>query len=174
MFSIHTGEEPLEDVFAGRGDCSPYPAYQHARRHDPVQRSSLGLWTFYRYEDCDAVLRDNRWGRGSGSERLRGQERDSQHRRSFLRQDPPEHTRLRRLAARAFSPQVVAALEPRIQQIADDLLDQFLDGDREADLIESYAYPLPVTVICELLGVPVEDRSEFRVWTAALARGQDP
>ena len=86
---------------------------------------------------------------------------------TMLGLDPPDHTRLRGLVAKAFTPRRVEALRPRVRQIADDLLDAIADQD-ETDLIDAFAFPLPIIVICELLGVPATDRADFREWTAIL------
>jgi cytochrome P450 len=151
---------------------SPYPRYRALREDGAGQhRSYLGLTTFYRYQDCAAILRDPRWGKGEGMRK--SEQNGSRLRNSFMRQDPPEHTRLRRLVAKAFSASVVEGLRARIQGIADDLIDR-MPADAEVDLMAGYAYSLPVTVICELLGVPVADRELFGAWTEALARGEDP
>jgi unspecific monooxygenase len=93
--------------------------------------------------------------------------------RPFLFRDPPDHTRLRGLVAKAFTPKVVESLRDRTQQVVDELLDSALEEDR-VDLLEAFAYPLPVRVICDLLGVPVEDQDRFKGWSNALARGLDP
>ncbi|HEY3609659.1 MAG TPA: cytochrome P450 [Pseudonocardiaceae bacterium] len=87
---------------------------------------------------------------------------------SILSMDPPEHSRLRKLVARAFTARQIERLRPRTQAIVDDLLDRMIAAGSPADLAESLAWPLPITVICELLGVPVEDRDRFRVWTDRL------
>ncbi|MBW8486597.1 cytochrome P450 family protein [Actinomadura parmotrematis] len=86
---------------------------------------------------------------------------------TVLGADPPDHTRLRRLMARAFTPRRVEGLRPRVQEIADGLLDGLAERGG-GDLIEEFAVPLPVQVICELLGVPAEDRDRFRAWTAVI------
>lgn len=86
---------------------------------------------------------------------------------TMLGLDPPDHTRLRGLVAKAFTPRRVEALRPRVRQIAGELLDEIAGRD-EADLIETFAFPLPIIVICELLGVPAADRADFRDWTAIL------
>ena len=84
--------------------------------------------------------------------------------------DAPDHTRLRALVSKAFTHRHVMSLQPRIQQIADDLIDAFpVDG--EIDLIDSFAFPLPIVVICELLGVPIEDRDQFRMWSNTFVEG---
>jgi len=90
----------------------------------------------------------------------------------LLNQDPPNHTRLRALVSKAFTPRLVEGLRPRIQQLADELLDAMAPRG-EADLMEAYAFPIPITVIAELLGVPVEDRDRFRDWSNALV-GSNP
>src|SRR5262249_19743155 len=88
--------------------------------------------------------------------------------RTMLFMKPPRHGRIRGLVSKAFSPRMIESLRPRIQEIAGQLIARF-DGDDEIDLIREYAYPLPVTVIAEMLGVPVEDRDLFRRWTTSLA-----
>jgi len=91
---------------------------------------------------------------------------------SMLDRDPPDHTRLRGLVSKAFTPKALESLRPRIQQIVDGLLDQ-IERRGEMDLIEEFAYPLPVIVICEMLGVPVEDHERFKHWGLDIARGLD-
>ena len=91
----------------------------------------------------------------------------------FLFRDPPDHTRLRGLVQKAFTPRVVEGLRPRLEEICDGLLDDALERG-EVDLVADYAYPLPVQIIVEMLGVPAEDHEQFRVWSHALARGLDP
>jgi cytochrome P450 len=90
----------------------------------------------------------------------------------MLDRDPPDHTRLRGLVSKAFTPRVVEALRPHIQTIVDGLLDR-VRGAGKMDLVEDFAYPLPVIVICEMLGVPLEDRERFKTWGLDIARGLD-
>jgi cytochrome P450 len=85
----------------------------------------------------------------------------------MLNSDPPDHTRLRRLVGKAFTPRRIEQLRPRVEEISDELLDT-LAGRTEFDLIDSFAFPLPTTVICELLGIPPADRESFRVWSNTL------
>ena len=87
--------------------------------------------------------------------------------------DPPDHTRIRSLVSKAFTPRSVAELQPRIRQIVDDLLDAVGDRDR-FDLIEAFAYPLPVIVIAEMLGVPAQDRDRFKFWSNDVALTVEP
>ena len=91
----------------------------------------------------------------------------------FLFLDPPDHTRLRGLVQKAFTPRVVEGLRPRVEQITHELLDAALERGR-VDLVSDFAYPLPMQIIVEMLGVPAEDHAQFRVWSGALARGLDP
>ena len=91
---------------------------------------------------------------------------------SMLDRDPPDHTRLRSLVSKAFTPRVVEVLRPKIQGIIDSLLDA-VESKGSMDLMEDFAYPLPVIVICEMMGVPVKDRDRFKTWGLDIARGLD-
>jgi cytochrome P450 len=93
--------------------------------------------------------------------------------RPFLFRDPPDHTRLRGLVSKAFTPRVVESLRAGTQRVVDELLDAAIEAG-QVDLLEAFAYPLPVRVICDLLGVPTADEDRFRGWSHALARGLDP
>jgi hypothetical protein len=154
--------------------ADPYPTYHRLRAEDPVHRSPLGFWVLTRYDDVVAVLRDPRFVKeplaAVVAARL-GAARPAVP-LSMLERDPPNHTRLRSLVSKAFTPRVVEVLRPHVQQIVDGLLDR-VEGARAMDLIEDFAYPLPVIVICELLGVPVEDRDRFKAWGLDIARGLD-
>ncbi|NUT39724.1 MAG: cytochrome P450 [Thermoactinospora sp.] len=137
----------------------PYPTYGRLREHAPLVRTPLGMLLATTHERCTAVLRDPRFGHGAtGAE-------------SFLFMDPPQHTRLRSLVSKAFTPRMVERLRPRIEGIAKQLVDEL---PAEADLIARFAYPLPVLVITELLGVPANDHERFRGWSEKLARSLDP
>ncbi len=165
----------------------PYSVYAKLRADNPVHRSPLGFWVFTRHADCLAILRDKRSSsdaRNADPEhfpQIRDRELIAGNDTSellaemapFLFRDPPDHTRLRGLVQQAFSPRVINSLRPRIEQICDELLDQALERG-EADLVSDYAYPLPVQIIIEMLGVPAEDHAQFKQWSDALARGLDP
>jgi cytochrome P450 len=149
------------------GKADPYPAYARIREATDLHRSSLGVGVLTRYEDCHAVLRDNRFGRGDqrldpsviglSEEEFRARfSRLSERAESMLGLDPPDHTRLRGLVAKAFTPRAIEGLRPRIQRLTDELLDQ-LEG--EVDLMPALALKLPITVIGEMLGVPQEDHA---------------
>ncbi len=151
----------------------PYPFYHRLRAEDPVHRTPMGFWVLTRYDDVVMVLRDPRFGRKGFEEILQARfGGEAGMATSMLFRDPPDHTRLRGLVNRAFTPRVIEELRPHIQQIVDHLLDQ-VEPKREMDLIADLAYPLPVTVICEMLGVPARDRDLFRDWSVDIARSLD-
>jgi cytochrome P450 len=163
---------------------NPYPFYHRLRSADPVHWSDLaGRWVLTRYSDCVAVLRDatrfsadpNTWSgftdfvsAQGGPGPLMEMEKDW-----MLLKDPPDHTRLRTLVTKAFTPRVAEGMRPRVQAIVDDLLNNVQAAGR-MDLIADLAFPLPTIVICEMLGVPPEDREQFKGWTRDLARSLDP
>ena len=154
--------------------ADPYPMYHRLRTEEPVHHSPLGFWVLTRYEDVVAALRDPRLAKeaiaGFIAERFGAPVPQTGF--SMLDRDPPDHTRLRGLVSKAFTPRVVETLRPHIQQIVDGLLDAVQDKG-SMDLIEEFAYPLPVIVICEMLGVPVEDHERFKSWGLDIARGLD-
>ena len=145
----------------------PHPLYARLRERGPVHRVRLPVpdqhhetWLVVGYEEARTALADPRLAKNGSrigmmflDEELIG--------KHLLASDPPQHTRLRALVSRAFTARRVEELRPRIQEITDELLDAMLPHGR-ADLVDSLAYPLPITVICELLGVPELDRGEFR------------
>ncbi len=148
------------------------PQYARLREQEPLSRVRLpygeDAWLAVRHEDVRTVFGDARFSRAVAE--TRDEPRVSPHPagRSLLSMDPPEHSRLRRLVSKAFTARRVEQLRPRARQIADDLLDAMVASGPPADLIESLAVPLPITVICELLGVPVADRVRFRSWAEAI------
>jgi cytochrome P450 len=159
-----------DPVFA----ADPFPFYRELREQGPVRHvglaNGLQAWLITQYDDVLAAFSDPRLSSDIGDaddpvllEQLPSSERGSL-RRSMLRVNPPDHTRLRRLVSRVFTARRVAELRPRIQNVTDQLLDQITPAGR-ADLIEDFALPLPVTVISELLGVPAGDRHGFQEWT---------
>ena len=155
--------------------ADPYPMYHRLRTEDPVHHSPLGFWILTRYDDVVAVLRDPRLAKEALAAFVAarfGTTVPPGLGMSMLDRDPPDHTRLRSLVSKAFTPRVVEVLRPHIQQIVDGLLAAVQD-DHEMDLIEQFAYPLPVIVICEMLGVPVADHERFKGWGLDIARGLD-
>jgi cytochrome P450 len=169
------------DPFDKRYLSDPYPLYRKLREKDPVHRSRLfdGV-IMTRYQDVQDVLKDSRFSaddrNGPDFERQRRAavaagvltEEESAEPPSMLRLDPPDHTRLRSLVNRAFTPRAVEALRPRVEAIVDELLDRVADSGR-MDVVRDLAYPLPVIVIAEMLGIPAEDRDQFKEWSDAVA-----
>jgi pimeloyl-[acyl-carrier protein] synthase len=164
------------DPFDPEFIANPYPVYHRMRAEAPVFRAAFGAWVLTRYDDVLAVLRDPRFGRRGFEPILRAVfgsgERDEEFVTSMLFRDPPDHTRLRALVSKAFTPRVVEGLRPRIQALVDEILARAL-GAGGMDVIADLAYPLPVIVICEMLGVPTGDRDTFREWSVAIARALD-
>jgi cytochrome P450 len=157
--------------------ADPYPYYRRMREQDPVHRNdSVRAWFLTRHADVCELLRDERFSSdGTRGERYvpppPGRGRPG---RSMLVVDPPDHTRLRNLVSKVFTPRMVERLRPRIESITADLVDRLASGPSRADLIEQFAYPLPVIVIAEMLGVPARDRAQFQEWSAVVVRGLDP
>jgi cytochrome P450 len=158
--------DPTDPAFV----ADPYPTYARLRREDPVSWDGKhGLWLVSRHADVDALLRDRRLGRvfvpHEPRDELAAWNVLNEH--SMLELEPPEHTRLRRLVAGAFTRTRVERLRPRVAELADGLLDEFADAGG-GDLLTALAAPLPVEVIAELLGVPREDRHLLRPWSGAI------
>lgn len=145
---------------------NPYPYYAMARQMAPViYNDAIGMWNIFRYEDVRAILRNPAvWS----SDPTRFYPQAPRDRQSMLSTDPPRHTQLRGLVNLAFTPRRVAALAPRISGIAKELLDTALPTGH-IDVVEDLAYPLPVIIIAELLGVPPADRAMFKRWSDAIA-----
>lgn len=162
--------------------ANPYPTYRLLREEDPVHWSPLlEAWVLTRYRDVVAVLGDPRFSaqRQRATNRFAQQiARDESDRRvvpapTMLNSDPPAHTRLRGIVNKAFTPRAVERLRPRIQAIVDQLLDAALPAGR-IDVIEDLAYPLPVIVIAEMLGIPPTERARFKRWSTDIARVTGP
>jgi cytochrome P450 len=148
MVVLRTAADWLSPAFL----ADPYPHYRALRESDPVHRDDDGRWIITRHADITAVLRDD--ARFSAQQDSSG---------SMLVSDPPKHTRLRSLVNKAFTPRAVNALAPRIERIVGELLDAIdASGDAKVELIARFAYPLPITVIGEMLGVDKEHRDLFR------------
>src|SRR5262245_54416961 len=167
----------LFDPFLPDLIADPFPYYHRLREAEPVHESPLGFWILTRYEDCVAVLRDQRFGRAGFEAMLEAMYGgvDAEDRRpppSMLFRDPPDHTRLRALVSRAFTSRVVEGLRPRIQEIVDGILDR-VTAVRAMEVIADLAYPLPVTVISEMLGVPTVDQETIKGWSTDIARSLD-
>ncbi len=155
--------------------ADPYPVYRQLRETEPVHRLPDGTWLLTRYADLDAVYRDTARFTSDKREEFRPKFGDSllyeHHTTSLVFNDPPLHTRVRRLIAGALSPRALAEMEPRLTALVDRLLDG-LPG--EADLIDGFAAAIPVEVIGDLLDVPHADRAPLRAWSLAILSALEP
>ncbi|MGW4395873.1 cytochrome P450 [Amycolatopsis nivea] len=169
MTTTHT--EPLAYPFNEEAGLALNEAYTAARENAGMIRVQMphgeAAWLATRYADARLVLGDRRFSRALAQES--DEPRMSQYRRpgGILSMDPPDHTRLRTLVAKAFTARRVEELRPRVARLADDLIKELREHGQPADLVDLYALPIPVAVICELLGVPVGDRPQFREWSDA-------
>jgi cytochrome P450 len=173
----HSTTEQLDDGFVQ----NPYAVYQRLRAEGPVSRvvmpGGFPVWVVTRYADARAALADPRlikdwrtlWpGNAAPDDGFASLDTH------MLSTDPPDHDRLRRLVTKAFTARRIEQLRPRVTEITTSLLDEMPAGG-QVDLLEAFAFPLPITVICELLGVPDSDRADFRAWTQAiLSTGEAP
>jgi cytochrome P450 len=175
-------EHPLFDLGNPAMVDDPYPLLRRLRETEPVHRAPGGYWVFSRYADVARLLPDPRLGKGfhrlatspmAASRGGTGSPLVAEMSRWMLFQDPPDHTRIRRLVAGAFTPRAVERIRHRTQEIVDGLIDR-VAGAGGMDAIEQFAFPLPVTVIAEMLGLPVEDGGMCREWTVTAARVLDP
>ncbi len=150
--------------------ADPYPYYAGLRADSPVVETTLpdGLpvYVITRYADVLAALKDARLVKNVGNARPEMKHVKGIQNQTLLKADPPEHARLRALAQEAFKPKYVNQMRAHIQEIADRLVDA-VEGKGQADFIDSFAFPLPIIVICEILGVPPEDNHLFREWSTA-------
>ncbi|MCX4637269.1 cytochrome P450 [Streptomyces sp. RPA4-5] len=124
-------------------------------------------WLVTRYAEARFVLGDQRFSRAEGARHDEPRQSEGRTDSGILGMDPPDHTRLRTLVAKAFTVRQVEKLRPQVKQLAHELLDELEAAGPPADLVDRYALPIPVAVICRMLGVPAEDRPRFRVWSDA-------
>ncbi|MEU6262038.1 cytochrome P450 [Saccharopolyspora shandongensis] len=166
-----TTTEPRTYPFSAADKLNLDPIYAHLREQEPLTRIQLPYgetaWLATRYEDSKIVLGDPRFSRAASLDHDEPRLRPNNPQGGLLSMDPPDHTRLRKLVAKAFTARRVEQLRPRTQEIADGLVDRMIEQGGPVDLVEEFALPLPITVICELLGVPYADRGDFRVWSDA-------
>ena len=173
------GFNPFDPAFR----VDPYPTYRRLHAEDPVHKTPFGMLVLTRYRDCVAILRDPRTSSDASNSNMykafmAGRDPEEVFgalagMRPFLFMDPPDHTRLRGLVQKAFTPKTVENLRPRIQELVDDLMAAALEQG-SMEVIEDLAYPLPVRVITEMLGVPHEDHDTFKGWSKELAGALDP
>ncbi len=165
----------------------PYPFFHVLREHEPVHQTPMGVYALSRYADASATVRDPALSNNERNSDLYQAfvDADREHgpgpfddefgQAVILFLDPPDHTRLRGLVSKAFTPKVIGRLRPRIEAIVQERLDAVAArGDGRMDVVTDLAYPLPVAIICELLGVPPEDHATFQGWSSDLAHSIDP
>ena len=182
-----TTDNNIYPIFHHGTRANPQAVYEEMRQHDPIYRaigpvSGNTFWFFVNYDDVNAVLKDQRFVKDIRKnlppaivEKYLPGEPDPVFAaidRHLLNLDQPDHTRLRALVHKGFTPRMVQNLLPRIEEIAEDLLDKMADSPT-ANLIDDFAFPLPITVIAEMLGIPPSDRDIFREWTRHLLFGMD-
>ncbi len=174
--ALSPADELALKIFADPASIAdPHPLYRKLREIAPVHQSALtSTWILSRYEDCRSLLRDNRAGAAepgiaapeSTLSNASRRDRDPEL-RSILFMNPPDHTRIRSLLSRAFTPRRVERLRPEVEAIADTLIDSFA-SDGPVNLLDALAFPLPANVISALVGVPVERRDWLRPLVAKL------
>lgn len=168
------------DLYSDRFRADTYATFTRMREHDPVLcqpglDGETPIWFLTRYDDVVKILMDDeRFTRDPALaltpeelDRLRGSVASTEFafvENHMLNKDGPDHRRLRRLVTKAFTPRIVEQMRPRIQEIADELLDA-VEPRGEMDLVDDYAFPLPIVVIAELMGIPADDRNRFRTWS---------
>ena len=171
----------METLLSPEGRADPYPRYRLLRDAAPVHHSELGpVWFLTRWSDCSNVLRDPRLGKGSldadraalFSPGLPPRQRSVMG-NSMLFVNPPDHTRLRGLVSRGFTPRQIARLEAHIGHMADVIVERMAEAG-EVDVMDALAFRLPVQVIGELVGVPPSDRDQFRVLVRNAAAALEP
>jgi cytochrome P450 len=167
---------------------NPYQFFELLREQEPVHQTPFGVYLITRHADASAIVRDPHLSTNQQNSDLfrafaeanaptddSAMDQDLMNNVVMLFMDPPDHTRLRSLVSKAFTPRMVERLRARIQEIVDQCLDAVdARGDGRMDVVTDLAYPLPVVIICELLGVPPEDHATFQSWSSELAASIDP
>jgi len=174
------GLDPFEPGFFD----DPYDQYARIREHRPIVKSSLGPWLVTRWEDVHTILRrpgmsveDRNISAPTRRERMAeivGDDRAGRRSRAILNIDPPDHTRIRRLVSRAFTPRAGERIRARTAALTDAILDDLAGRDGPVDLVAELAFPLPFSVISEMLGMPEGDRDQLRAWSHTVTQVLDP
>ncbi|MBV8981555.1 MAG: cytochrome P450 [Acidimicrobiia bacterium] len=180
MTEASVAYNPFEPGFAE----DPYPQYEAMRAHQPVHESPFGIWLLFRHDDVLRFLRDPSLSVEDANakptildkfaDEVMGDERDRETgTRAMINRDPPDHTRLRKLVSKAFTPRRTEGLRPRVQELVDASLDQAAAAGG-MELMSDYAFPLPFAVISEMLGMPPTDSDKLRDWSGTLVRTLEP
>jgi cytochrome P450 len=167
---------PLQDGYAD----DPWSHFSEMREHEPVHQLAIGGYSLFRYDDVFALLRDPELSVDDRNidldderAQLMAEFGEQMEFESILGMDPPDHTRLRRLISKAFTPRTIEALRPRIETMVDDALDRMAEAGT-ADVVGELAFPLPFDVISEMLGLPEADKNQIRDWSGAIVKTLDP
>jgi len=165
--TIEAPDAPIFNPLAPEVIADPYAFYDQFRAHDPVYKTPLGFWLVTQHDHVSVVLRDRQFGRDFENETtlLNGPQAMEEPlqvamRRMMLFLEPPDHPRVRKLVTKAFSAKRIEEMRPRIRSIAERLIDK-ARRDGGMDVVSDFALPLPITVICDMLGIPDEDRGDF-------------
>ncbi len=167
------------DILSPQFKADPFPFFKHLRVNQPVYSTTLPdkttVWLVTRYDDVNALVKDERFVKNRYNAMTAEQVRKQPWvppmfrplERNMLDLDQPDHTRLRQLVHKAFTPRLIEQMQTRVQTLADELLER-VSGKGEMDLIKDYALPLPMTIITEILGVPSEDQDKFHKWSKVI------
>ena len=169
---------PLDEGYV----ADPWPHFAQLREHEPVHHSILTNWFLFRYDDVSALLRDPTLSVDDANVTVHNEERmaavveafgDQDRSTSMLGRDAPDHTRLRRLVSKAFTPSSIAALRPVIEGLVDEALGS-MEREGRAEVVAELAFPLPFDVISVMLGMPSSDKDQIAEWSSALVKTLDP
>ena len=167
-------EQHLVAFFDPANRADPYPALRRLREASPFLAMNGNLTVLARHRDVEQALRHP----AASADRTRSKILSSQavesRREVMTFLDPPDHTRLRKLVSKGFTPRMVTALTPQVRAIVNGMIDELAAHGSPADLPSVFAYPIPVKVICELIGVPADDHRIFGRWSTVLGRALDP
>jgi len=162
---------------------NPYPHFAEMRNGQPVHLSMMDVWVLFDHDDVFRLLRDPTMSVMDAKIEVRDEERyaemleaaggELEQNSSMLNTDPPDHTRLRRLVSKAFTPAAIQALRPRIQELVDAALDE-LGAAGAGDVVKQLAFPLPFDVISEMLGMPESDKEQIAAWSGTIVKSLDP
>ena len=157
--------------------ADPFPFYRALREHEPIKRNPGGGVLLTRYADCEFVYKNPRLFSSDKKREFKPKYGDSllyeHHTTSLVFNDPPLHTRVRRLIAGALTPRAIAEVQPRLEALVENLLDGMLDRE-QVDLIEDFAAAIPIEIIGNLLGVPHDERGPLREWSMAILGALEP
>jgi cytochrome P450 len=178
-YSIMNQGKLFEQILNPANRHNPYPLYTKLRE-TPISQQEDGTYVVSTYREIEALLYDPRISsderkstRGAGELAARQASQEAGSIQAFLFLDPPDHNHLRRVVMHQFSPERVEGMRDRVIQIVDELLDAQRNRS-QLDIVDDFAHPLPVRVICEMLGIPIEDRARLEVWIPALVRRLEP